>query len=282
MIRHFYHVYAAGAWEGPVAEHAAALAQAGFGHPVTIGLIGPAPARHQARDKITALFAENGLPAPDSWAGAERGWEQATLALIREYARERPDSEAICYAHTKGAWNDSRLNPYWRRSMTRHVIGGWRHCLDLLAGGYDTAGCHWLTPERHHHPPYFIVRSPFYGGNFWWASAAYLRQLPPPGTSSRFEAEGWIGLGSPKAADLLPGWPTILLCMTPYERELWRRRVTGFRGPAAEMACAYADPTCQGPMRWTSVSGGHLDDLAGDSVPLCHSHSLRHDMELGL
>lgn len=280
-IRHFYHVYGSGAWAGPAAEHAAALAQAGFTHPVTIGLVCAPGDRELVQKQVCGLFEEEGLPLPDSWVFAASGWEQVTLAALRAYALACAEDEAVCYAHTKGAWNDSRLSPYWRRSMTRHVIGGWRNCLRLLES-HDTAGCHWLTPERHHRPPHFVVRSPFYGGNFWWARSGYLGQLPPPRTESRFQAEEWIGLGRPQAADLLPGWPAMLLCMTPWERELWRRRVTQFRGPAEELACAYADATCAGLMRWTSISGGHLDEVAGDSVPLCHSHSLRHDMELGL
>lgn len=275
--RHFYHVYASGRWEDPVFGHAAALAQSGYRGPVTVGLVGTPRDRDRARDGITTLFTAAGA-APDSWIEADSGYEQVTLAPLREYSAAH--SGAICYAHTKGAANTSHLTPYWRRSMTRHVIGRWRECVRLLKCGYDTAGCHWLTPERHHQPPLFIVTSPFYGGNFWWATTEYLRRLPPPGTASRYDAEGWIGLGHPTAADLLPGWPTMLLCMSPADREQWRERVTEVRGAAT--SCAVGDPSCCGPVRWTSTTGGHLNDFLRDAAPLCHSHSLRHDMALGM
>ena len=84
--------------------------------------------------------------------------------------------------------------------MTRHVITGWRDCLDLL-GQVDAVGCHWLPPQDG--------LWPFFGGNFWWATAAYLRQLPELDWTTRWRAEDWIGIGQPKVHDLLPGWPSM-------------------------------------------------------------------------
>jgi len=39
-IRHYYHVYAAGAWMQPVREHVAALAVSGLRVPTVVGLVG--------------------------------------------------------------------------------------------------------------------------------------------------------------------------------------------------------------------------------------------------
>ena len=135
-----------------------------------------------------------------------------TLSALREYAISCRAEEAVLYAHTKGAYCNSPLNEHWRRSMTRNVVGRWPRCASLVASGYDTAGCHWLTPERHHEPPEYPVTTPMYGGNFWWARTGYLRRLPEPGTDYRHQAEEWVGLGSPRAFDLLPGWPSMKLC----------------------------------------------------------------------
>lgn len=211
-IRHYYHVYAAGGWKDAVAEHAVALGQAGWNSPVTVGLVGPKEDRFRAMERITAQFRWEGAPVPDTWIQADDGFEQVTLAKLHEYALACAGEEAICYAHTKGALSNSPINEHWRRSMTRHVIGGWVRCSQLVASGYDTAGCHWLTPERHHAPPEYPVTTPMYGGNFWWANTAYLKRLPVPGTDYRHQAEEWIGLASPRAFDLLPGWPSMELC----------------------------------------------------------------------
>lgn len=211
-IRHFYHVYAAGGWTDAVSEHAIALGQAGFRSPVTVGLVGPEEDRFRARERITARFRWEGVPEPDTWIEADEGFEQVTLTELREYALGCGPYDAICYAHTKGAYSNTPVNEHWRRSMTRHVIGGWMRCALLVTSGYDTAGCHWLTPQQHHDPPSRPVSTPMYGGNFWWARTGYLKRLPVPGTGYRHQAEEWIGLANPRAFDLLPGWPSAELC----------------------------------------------------------------------
>lgn len=213
-IRHYYHVWAGGAWAEPVREHIKALGESAFPGPVTVGLVGPDEDRFRARELITIRMEAAGLPAPDRWIEVADGYEQVTLREIHRDVCQRPGELAVLYAHTKGARDNSAWNADWRRSMTFHVVSQWQHALSLLSRGYDTAGCHWLTPERHHNPPDYIVTTPMYGGNFWWAKGSYLRTLPPAETrrqlqgAGRFQAEEWIGLGSPRAADLLPGWPT--------------------------------------------------------------------------
>lgn len=208
-IRHFYHVYAGGAWAEPAREHAAALVAARFTGHITVGLAGPAQDRAIARTYLAARFADlHGSPV--DWAEWDTGFEQTTLTALHQWAQASPGDAIVLYAHTKGAYNQTDWNAAWRRSMTLYVAGGWQECAGILADGYDTAGCHWLTPEQY--PDAENVPSPFYGGNFWWARAGYIATLPPPAGAARHDAELWIGLGSPRAYDLLPGWPGPDLC----------------------------------------------------------------------
>lgn len=199
-VRHYYHVYAAGAWIRPAQEHVTALALSGLRAPMVIGLVGAPGGRLQAREMLTAMLSEAGLPAPERWAEADEGWEQVTLAEVHADVHRTPAEFAVMYAHAKGSANPSPLNAAWRRSMTRHVACDWEECAGLLEDGYDTAGCHWVTAQRS--------TTAFYAGNFWWARASYLRTLPPPPNESRWQAETWVSSATgPKAADLLPGWP---------------------------------------------------------------------------
>lgn len=205
LIRHFYHVWAAGAWAEPAVQHAEALLESGFRGHITVGLVGSRLDRAIARERIGSLLAE--LPNSTlDWAEADQGYEQVTLALLRSWVHAARGDQAVLYAHTKGAHNQSEMNAEWRRSMTRHVVGDWRTCVSLLRD-YDTIGCHWLTPSLYPH----VVGTPYYGGNFWWARASYLRRLPPLEQQDRHAAEGWIGLGDPYAYDLFPGWPSMQL-----------------------------------------------------------------------
>lgn len=196
--RHYFHVYAAGAWECPVREHIAALAEAGLRADTTIGLVGTPGERHKAREVIGDALADVGLPAPAGWVEADEGWEQVTLQQIHLDVQKIPGEYPVLYAHTKGASDDTALNAAWRRAMTRELVGGWQHCTALLADGYDTAGCHWVSAGG----------PSFYGGNFWWATAEYLRRLPAPDSENRWRAETWVSSdSSPRVADLKPGWP---------------------------------------------------------------------------
>jgi hypothetical protein len=85
------------------------------------------------------------------------------------------------------------------------VAGGWRFCLDRLAGA-DAVGCHWITPDEYAARQ---VTTPFFGGNFWWARCGYLAGLaePPSCETDRHLAEAWVGGGNPRVYDLRPGWP---------------------------------------------------------------------------
>lgn len=231
-VRHYYHVWAAGAWECPVEEHLTALAAAGLRAGMVIGLAGPAGDRRTARKTITRRLSELGLPAPLRWAEADEGWEQVTLGQVHLDVHQVPSEYPVLYAHTKGAHNNSETNAAWRRSMTRRLVSGWRQCAKLLDDGYDTVGCHWITPEDECPYPDQTVDSPFYGGNFWWASSSYLATLPEPWKAARHDAEAWVGLGAPCAYDLLPGWPST---------ELFRQQVDGLMDRNDELLRRLAD-----------------------------------------
>ncbi|MHB1950172.1 MAG: hypothetical protein ACYCQK_01705 [Acidiferrobacteraceae bacterium] len=203
VLSHWYHVYAAGAWEQPVEEHLSALAKSGFDGPITIGLVGLPGQRAEAKD-----FIEH-RRHPDRYVEADTGWEQVTLRDLRAYAKRHRDRLSF-YAHTKGAANPSRLNAAWRRSMTTALLADGAlesHVASLLIA-FDVIGCHWLTDAEY---PVVKVptKMPMFGGNFWMARNDYLATLPPLGMRARHEAESWIGEGPrvPRVLDLNPGWP---------------------------------------------------------------------------
>ena len=238
-LAHFFHIWTPGDWTEPVLGHVDALLAAGFTGPVYLGLVGGKFWRDAARDAFDPLDARVAVEA-------DSGFEQVTLAKVREYAIEHDG--AVCYAHTKGSADATEFRKQWRRSMTRLVIDDWkanlarlegRECeecggfgevhygepeVDVYAegmrecsecggegkvGGFDAVGCHWLTAEQFSSwaPQEFPDGTPFFGGNFWIARCDYLRTLPEPSTRSRFDAERWIGLGDPRVLDLNPGWP---------------------------------------------------------------------------
>jgi hypothetical protein len=190
VIHHYYHLYADGAFEQPLAEHIEAISKITEPIEVKVGLVG---------SPINLDRAANALP--DAWkvcALANKGWEQVTLKALHRDAPEL--NGAVLYAHTKGAANPSKVNDAWRRCMTRNVIERWKANLQMNA---DVIGCHWLTPQQHPES----VQIPYFGGNFWWASSAYIRTLNEPSMESRYHAEAWLGTGDPRALDLAPGWP---------------------------------------------------------------------------
>jgi hypothetical protein len=132
--------------------------------------------------------------------------ELPTLNVLRNSLK--PDT-AVLYHHIKGVTKPGDpLWDAWRGCMERACVWNWRQCHDLLSHGYDSVGCHWLTPERF--PG--TVTSPFWGGNFWWARSDYLARLPGLAADrweNRYEAESWSGRGIPRPAvmDFHPQWP---------------------------------------------------------------------------
>jgi hypothetical protein len=199
MLAHFYHVYADGAWQVPLAEHLAALEASGLGAALdhkAAGVVG-SPANCQAA--IAALG-----PGWQIAVTADSGHEDVTLRALRAFAAL---DGKVFYAHTKGAGNPSRANTFWRRRMTACCAGRWEQAVAALDAGFDAAGPHWMTAWD-----YWECASPpwraWFAGNFWWANLSWLRRLPAPGGGDRYAAERWIGDGAaPVVLDLLPGRP---------------------------------------------------------------------------
>lgn len=201
-LAHFYHVWADGAWQKPLEEHLEALDQSGFDGVFAVGLIGTPANRQQVVDRLAGWWA------PEIVAEGAAGFEQPTLSAVRWYAQAYEG--AVLYAHTKGAHDNTDFRDRWRRSMTLRVVSAWRENLELLEN-VDAVGCHWLTEAGF--PGMFgpmtvpAEGSGFFGGNFWMARCDYLKGLPEPEPSPRWQAEQWIGIGHPRVVDLLPGWP---------------------------------------------------------------------------
>jgi hypothetical protein len=178
-IHHFYHVYADGKWQEPVAEHLLALVASGLaradGFLFKIGLVGSEKNAAAVRDFLT----RQAIPWREvNWC--REGWEQVTLSAL---ARESQTAQGVAfYAHTKGAFVSGPFNTEWRRRMTDYTVTRWRDALRSLET-HQAYGCHWMKLGDHY----------LFGGNFWWARMSDLRLLPPPQTHSRWAAEGWIG-----------------------------------------------------------------------------------------
>lgn len=192
---HAYHVYADGDWRTAADIHFDALSSSGLlrelGQKVHIGIVGHEDARAAV---VSYLSRRCSLSVLES---VSTGWEQVTLRHLTEIARP---SDVVFYAHTKGAWAKDRLSAAWRHSMTYDDVIRWHDRLADLAD-HDTSGAFWLRsamPEHRDHQH-------FYAGNYWWAWGDYLHRLPAVRTEHRYQAEGWIGLGEPNAADCRPG-----------------------------------------------------------------------------
>ena len=195
MLAHFYHVWADGAWQAPVAEHLAALEVSGLGDALDVKRAGVVGRPENCQAAIGALGGGWQIAVT---AGA--GFEDVTLRALHAFAAQ---DGKVLYAHTKGAHRPAPSSTLWRRRMTEHAVGMWKQCVAALDAGYDCAGPHWITPDR------WPVPAPFFAGNFWWANLSYLRQLPAPGGADRYAAEQWIGeTVIPEVLSLLPVWPT--------------------------------------------------------------------------
>lgn len=189
-LTHFYHVYQAGDWLKPVTEHAQALVNSGLAEHLTeirLGLVGT-----DALGPAT-VFLDHGIDVVIV-AHAPFQWEQLTIDAIRQHVLRSDDY--VLYAHTKGAANSSELNTAWRRSMTYYMVMQWQQAVEHLSD-VESVGCHWIEDGRH------------WGGNFWWAQSQYLRRLPKPGITSRYEAESWMAASPPTIHDMNPGWPAM-------------------------------------------------------------------------
>jgi hypothetical protein len=212
-LRHFYHLYCGGSWEEIACTHFAALQDSGAEWEVTAGLVGTPQAREQAR-----AFLSGWRPGT-TFTETEDGWEHMTLRALQAWAVAADPADPVLYAHAKGTRDGSLINMAWRESMTIDVVGGWRGCVQAIRDGADAAGPHWLDPAALPNMRFASQANggsttPYFGGNFWWARAGYLARLPEPG-GTRWDAERWIGLGSPAVRDLRPGWPSFAIFAGP-------------------------------------------------------------------
>lgn len=200
---HAYHAYCAGDWEQPVQEHCWALKQGGYDGLIILGLVGPPDQRSKVYRTFDYLF-----PTVRT-VEADEGWEQVTLNEVARHAAKH--GGAVLYCHTKGSANPATHQDAWRQSMTIILVEYWRDALKALED-VDAVGCHWLPPDDTG------LDAWIFGGNFWMATCAYLRCLPPVGQAARHDAETWIGQGSPRVLDVLPGRPPTTTPMTPIGR----------------------------------------------------------------
>jgi hypothetical protein len=145
------------------------------------------------------------------WHGKDSESLLPTMRFIQEVVPDIKDHHCLFF-HTKGVTHPhSAIDRAWRECMENVCITHWHKCVSDLDKGYDTVGCHWLTPERF--PG--MVKSPFWGGVFWWATSKFLSRLPklteknPTCREEWFIPEHWIGTGPrPSVRDYHPFWPS--------------------------------------------------------------------------
>ena len=92
MLAHFYHVYADGAWQEPVAEHLAALEASGLGAALDYKAAGVVGSPANCQEAIDALG-----PGWQIAATAAAGFEQVTLAALHAFAALR--RQGVLRAH---------------------------------------------------------------------------------------------------------------------------------------------------------------------------------------
>lgn len=151
--------------------------------------------------------------------GLDSHSECLTIVEIEKWLKNNPDPAYIFYAQSKGATHPAdsdygnRVSAPWRHAMMGHLVTNWRQCVSDLDGGFEAAGCNWLTGMG------WDKSQNIFGGNFWWARSDFLRTLPSiyerqrikdsgiAAAESRYEAEVWIGNGPrlPKVAVYHPG-----------------------------------------------------------------------------
>lgn len=141
--------------------------------------------------------------------------ENSTLVNVESWLPGHPGWNVL-YFHSKGAtWPyDDYTRSRWRGCMMRNVVANWRQCVKDLDSGFDSVGCHWMTP------PATPVGQRIWAGTFWWATSDYLLTLPSimnrdrikvsglKHRDSRYESEVWIGNGQfpPRINDYHPNW----------------------------------------------------------------------------
>jgi len=206
-IYHFYHIYADGKWLIPVLEHFRALRKSKLAKNLAQLSIGMAGSLANRQKLARFLKAYCWLFRLDYEIAAEdvEGWEQVTLEQLHEFSKTHDGY--VFYAHTKGAANNIKPNPLWRRLMTRYNVQQWETAVQQLKH-HKAVGCYWLLPEDLH------VSGYYFGGNFWWAHLSLIRTLDKPSRETRHHAESWLGQNYETNPfpiyDLHPGFPHVI------------------------------------------------------------------------
>jgi hypothetical protein len=198
-LTHFFHVFADGNFSTPIVQHFSEVRRCGLLgvlDSVRVGIVGG----FENRVRVLELFAELDVTVTVV-AEADEGWEQVTLTELHEFAKQ--DDGFVLYAHTKGAWSNDRMAHPWRFSMIHDTVTRWRECVKAL-DFVQTAGAFWQESAMIEHQDH----EHFFGGNFWWARSDYVAGLPPLKNEHRFQAEGWVGLGSPSVRIMREGYST--------------------------------------------------------------------------
>ncbi len=185
-LYHFYHIYAAGNWQQPVAEHVRALKDYGLYANLTslhIGLVG----NTEQCAAVKQYLNEQGL----TYTIADEqpsGWEQVTQIPMWEFSKHHDG--LMLYAHSKGASDWNEVNVRWRRSMTYWNVVRWQLCLEKLET-HDACGCHWIYPLIS--MPEHKYGNPMFAGNFYWVRSEQLKTWMRVPLTHRHESEGWVG-----------------------------------------------------------------------------------------
>lgn len=162
-------------------------------------------------------FADILLPprALKVFHGLESHAENLTIVELEKWAKDHANWNVL-YFHAKGCTHPPG-DPYgegvsgpWRDTMTRYLVMGWKHCVQMLESGYDIACCHWLWNQcdgTQHIP----------AGNFLWVNSDFAARLPSiylrdrikvsgiAAAESRYEAEVYWGNGPrPHVYECLP------------------------------------------------------------------------------
>ncbi len=141
--------------------------------------------------------------------------ENRTLLMLEKWLPGHKDWYVL-YFGSKGVSHppNDPLRTAWRQCGMKHLVTDWRKCVADLDSGYESVGCHWMTPPKT--PPTQYI----WAGTFWWAKASYLLTLPSimerarikesgiDAFESRYEAEVFLGNGPrrPRIMDYCPGW----------------------------------------------------------------------------
>lgn len=167
----------------------------------------------------SAPMADLLLPAKSAryFHGLRSCSENLTLDVLERWLPSHSGWHVL-YFHAKGCTHSPGpvldMRHRWRNCMMRHTVREWRQAVADMDAGFESVGCHWMTPPKT--PAGQFI----WAGNFWWAKSDFLSTLPSiwkrariiesgiDAAESRYEAEVWIGNGPrpPTVKDYHPDW----------------------------------------------------------------------------